>query len=574
VPLEGNSYEYIYNILDPGLFNINLTTNAVTVSLATAGTLNFQFNQTVTGSFSTPGIYTVQFSPNWNNIVNVTFVSNLPSNRQYMYTSSLSYCITSSADANSIISPLGNVVVNANFSQTFTYSAKNGYTITSVLVDGSSVPITGSYAFNDVQTNHTISVTSTLNPTVTASAGANGAISPSGSVSVNYGGNQGFAVTPDVGYYIASIMIDGSPVPVLTPSGQTVSFTNVESNHTLTATFAVITFNITVSAGANGAISPTGNVSVNYGSNQTFTINPNTDYHIDSITSNGTSVAVTSPSGQTYQFNEVLADSSLTATFAINTYMITATQAANGVITPSTSTVDYGGASSFSITPAIGYYIASITVDGSPLAVSSPSGQTVKFANVQATHTITANFAINTYNITASAGSNGSISPTGNVSVNYGSSQSFSIMASAGYHIVNVVADGVSQGSVSSYTFANVQATHAITANFAINTYNITASAGTNGAISPSKSISVNYGGSQTFNITANTGYYIVDVRVNGSSVGAVSSYTFSNVQSAYTISATFALSPAIYGIAVAVAIAAILTVALALRKSKKDQKS
>ena len=93
VPIEENSYEYIYNILDPDLFNINLTTNVVTVSLATAGTLNFQFNQTVTGSFSTSGIYTVQFSSDWNTILNITFVSNLPSNRQYMYTMYTSFIL-------------------------------------------------------------------------------------------------------------------------------------------------------------------------------------------------------------------------------------------------------------------------------------------------------------------------------------------------------------------------------------------------------------------------------------------------------------------------------------------------
>ena len=130
--------------------------------------MNFQFNQTVTGSFGTSGIYTVQFSPDWNTILNITFVSTLPSNRQYVYTTMnttpLSYYITSSADSNSIITPSGNVMVNANFSQTFTYSANSGYTIDSVLVDGSSVPITGSYTFNNVQANHTISVESTLNP--------------------------------------------------------------------------------------------------------------------------------------------------------------------------------------------------------------------------------------------------------------------------------------------------------------------------------------------------------------------------------------------------------------------------
>ncbi len=49
--------------------------------------------------------------------------------------------------------------------------------------------------------------------------------------------------------------------------------------------------------------------------------------------------------------------------------------------------------------------------------------------------------------------------------------------------------------------------------------------------MSPNGSVSVNYGDTQTFNITANADYYIVDVLVNASSVGAVNSYTFTNVQ-------------------------------------------
>jgi hypothetical protein len=69
----------------------------------------------------------------------------------------------------------------------------------------------------------------------------------------------------------------------------------------------------------------------------------------------------------------------------------------------------------------------------------------------------------------------------------------------------------------------------------------ITATAGIGGSISPSGAITVNAGSSKTFNITPNTGYYIVDVKVNGHSVGAVSSYTLKNIQSDSTISATFA---------------------------------
>jgi hypothetical protein len=71
-------------------------------------------------------------------------------------------------------------------------------------------------------------------------------------------------------------------------------------------------------------------------------------------------------------------------------------------------------------------------------------------------------------------------------------------------------------------------------------TYTITASAGANGSISPSGSVVVNQGANQTFTITPNSGYQVSTVTVDGASVGAVTSYTFSNVQANHTISATF----------------------------------
>ena len=71
--------------------------------------------------------------------------------------------------------------------------------------------------------------------------------------------------------------------------------------------------------------------------------------------------------------------------------------------------------------------------------------------------------------------------------------------------------------------------------------YTITASAGTGGSISPSGSVSVTAGSSKTFTITANSGYSISTVTVDGSSVGAKSTYIFSNVTANHTIAATFA---------------------------------
>ena len=71
--------------------------------------------------------------------------------------------------------------------------------------------------------------------------------------------------------------------------------------------------------------------------------------------------------------------------------------------------------------------------------------------------------------------------------------------------------------------------------------FTITASAGTGGSISPSGSVSVREQLDKTFTITPNSGYRISDVLVDGKSVGAVSTYTFENVQKWYTIEAVFA---------------------------------
>jgi hypothetical protein len=70
-------------------------------------------------------------------------------------------------------------------------------------------------------------------------------------------------------------------------------------------------------------------------------------------------------------------------------------------------------------------------------------------------------------------------------------------------------------------------------------TINATANAG--GTISPSGSVSVPDGGSQAFTITPGSCAVINDVTVDGNSVGAVSSYTFTNVTGNHTISASFA---------------------------------
>ena len=70
--------------------------------------------------------------------------------------------------------------------------------------------------------------------------------------------------------------------------------------------------------------------------------------------------------------------------------------------------------------------------------------------------------------------------------------------------------------------------------------YTITATAGEGGSITPAGEVSVKEGASQTFAIAAQEGYAIADVLVDGQSVGAVDSYTFENVTANHTIAAVF----------------------------------
>ena len=69
--------------------------------------------------------------------------------------------------------------------------------------------------------------------TIRASAGVNGTISPAGWTSVGEGGEQTFTITPDAGYAVAKVLVDGRSVGAVT----SYTFRNVTQDHTIEAVF-------------------------------------------------------------------------------------------------------------------------------------------------------------------------------------------------------------------------------------------------------------------------------------------------------------------------------------------------
>ena len=150
--------------------------------------------------------------------------------------------------------------------------------------------------------------------TITASAGPNGSIGPDGVVLVRRTANQAFTITPNPGYGVADVVVDGTThLGAVT----TYTFTNVTADHTISATFVAVAANhtITASAGTGGSISPSGAVTVADGANQSFTITPSVGYHVDDVVVDGTTHLgpVT-----THTFNTVTTDHSIAASFAEN----------------------------------------------------------------------------------------------------------------------------------------------------------------------------------------------------------------------------------------------------------------
>ena len=158
----------------------------------------------------------------------------------------------------------------------------------------------------------TTSTTLTALPTFTiaASAGNGGTITPSGTTTVNQGTSQNYTITPDTGYIIAALLIDGNSVAAST----TYTFTNVQADHTISATFgSVPTYTITASAGPNGTVTPLGVTAVTQGNSQSYSFAPNPGYIVATHLVDGISILT---SATTRTFTNVQANHSISATFS------------------------------------------------------------------------------------------------------------------------------------------------------------------------------------------------------------------------------------------------------------------
>ena len=312
-----------------------------------------------------------------------------------------SYSINTSVKNGSISA--GPITVNIGDSIRITYTpTNNNYTVDSVIINNVLVndSIIG-YTFKNVIKNNTIRVVYKLKTAlISLNIGLNGTVSTLGDSIVDYGTKQKYTITPNTGYVLDSLFVNGIKVDSIT----SITFDSIVSNLTIKAVFKLKTFSIISSTGAGGTISPLGTSVVKYDSSIKYTITPNAGFVLDTLFVNGNKV----DSISSYTFDSVRINKTIFAKFKVKTFAITATAGAGGMITPvGSSIVKYDSSLKYTITPDAGFVLDTLFVNG--LKVDSISSYT--FDSVRINKTIFAKFKVQTFTITSSAGSGGSINP-------------------------------------------------------------------------------------------------------------------------------------------------------------------
>ncbi len=194
-----------------------------------------------------------------------------------------------------------------------------------------------------------------------------------------------------------------------------------------------------------------------------------------------------------------------------------------------------------SVTVAAGKTSATATITTKRVTSDTAVTITASYASVSGKANL--DITVQTFTVTPSAGSNGSISPNSAQTIDYGKSVSFMASPATGYLVNQWVLDGkaVSGAIGTTYKLSNVTANHTVKVTFQIQTFTITPSAGSNGSISLSTTQTIKYGGSATFKATPASGYKVNQWTLDGKTVQTGgSSYTVSNVKASHTVKVTF----------------------------------
>ena len=308
-------------------------------------------------------------------------------------------------------------------------------------------------------------------------------------------------------------------------------------DRSLTATFAIDTYTLTVMTTGSGTVAKSPDLpSYDYGTVVTLTAAPGVGYQFV-----GWSGALSGTANPTTVLMD--AGKSVTATFTISTYTLTVTTSGNGTVakSPDLPSYGYGTVVTLTATPAGSYQFV-----GWSGAVSGAANPTT--VTMDSDKSVTATFAATVYSLTIQTIGSGTVAPTP-PGLSYGSGTVVTITASpaVGWHFVSWSGDASGTAGTTTVT---MDADRSVTATFAIDTYSLTVTTTGSGTVAriPDQP-SYDYGSLLTLTATPSTGYEFVNWSGDASGTANPTTVTMDSDKS---VTATFAVGQ--YALTVTVA--------------------
>jgi len=393
--------------------------------------------------------------------------------------------------------------------------------------------------------------------------------------------------TPDNGYRLSSVKVNGVDVTSSVVNNQ-YTISSINQNTTVSVTFEAIpptTYSLSISVSGGGKVTCLGNTviggatksfTVDNGSSATLTLTPNSGYRVKSVVVNGTDVTASVVNNK-YTISDINKNTTVSVTFEVipqTTYTLTVLLTGDGTVSCNDVTVyssykfivNEGTSHTLTITPNSGYRLKSVMVNGTDVTASVVNNQYTVSNISQNTTVIVTYEAIPQYTLNLVASGNGDVKYKSItirnksqewVNIPEGYSLSFELIPDEGYRVASVKENNkdVTSSIVDNlYTVSNIKEDKQLEVLFEVvppTTYSLSITSSTGGSVAyagnaisgTTKSYSVNAGTSTTLTFTPNSGYRLKSVVVDGGDVTASvvnNQYTISNIRQNTTVNVTF----------------------------------
>ncbi len=292
-------------------------------------------------------------------------------------------------------------------------------------------------------------------------SGAGGTVSGEGNFS--HGTQANISATPLLGYSFSGWSGDG----VADPNAASTSV-EMTQPRTITASFSLNSYPLTVVAGTGGSVSGEGNFS--HGTEANISATPLVGYSFSGWSGDG----VADPNAASTSI-EMTQPRTITASFSLNSYPLTVMAGTGGSVSGA-GNFSHGTQANVSAIPLIGYSFSGWNGDG----IADPNAASTSVEMTQP-RTITASFSLNSYPLTVVAGTGGSVSGDGNFS--HGTQANVSATPLVGYSFSGWNGDGM-ENNYSSKTFVYMTQPRTVTAIFMNKYYSLHLDSNFGGSVS------------------------------------------------------------------------------------------